>query len=300
MSTLEDTFTSWAQGPGSTEAEKCKNAEAAVRKALTADRTLSRLDITVFAQGSYNARTNVKQDSDVDICVRYNGGFFESYPEGKTRKDFGNVDGTLNFSDFKSMVENALNSYFGASSVTRGNKAFDIHANSYRIDADVLPTFEYRWYTGDFTADQSHYYHSGVAFLPDRGNMVINWPQQTYDNGVARNNATGRRYKRVIRILKRLRNAMQEDKINLAQGIQSFLIECLVWNAPVISFQYDTYTANVRDVLANVYNTMLNEEACSEWGEVNELKYLFRPSQPWTRQQARNFFDAAWNYIGFK
>jgi tRNA nucleotidyltransferase (CCA-adding enzyme) len=107
MSTWEDIFSSWAQGPGKTEADKCDNAEAAVRKAIAADRTLSRLDTTVFAQGSYKARTNVKQDSDVDICVRYDGGFFESYPEGKTRAAFGNVEGSLNFSDFKNMVEHA-------------------------------------------------------------------------------------------------------------------------------------------------------------------------------------------------
>jgi len=300
MSSLEEIFSSWAQGPGTTEAEKCENAERAVKKAIAADNKLSRLDITVFAQGSYKARTNVKQDSDVDICVRYNTGFFDDYPEGKTRADFGNVDGHLMFSDFKDMVGKALVAYFGASSVTRGNKAFDIHENTYRIDADALPTFEYRWYTGRFNADSTHHYHSGVAFFPDRGNRIINWPNQTYDNGVGRNDATGRRYKRVIRILKRLRNAMQEAKIGSAQGIQSFLIECLVWNATLEAFQNDTYTADVRYVLANVYNRMLKEEDCSEWGEVNELKYLFRPLQPWTRQQALNFFDAAWNYIGFK
>ena len=35
-------------------------------------------------------------------------------------------------------------------------------------------------------------------------------------------------------------------------------------------------------------------------GEVNELKYLFRSGQPWTRQQAYGFVAAAWNYIGFE
>jgi hypothetical protein len=93
---------------------------------------------------------------------------------------------------------------------------------------------------------------------------------------------------------------MQEKKIHAAQGVQSFLIECLVWNAPLEAFQHSTYTEDIRYVLANVYNRMLKEEDCSEWGEVNELKYLFRSSQPWSRQQALDFFDAAWNYIGFK
>jgi len=198
------------------------------------------------------------------------------------------------------MVEEALKAYFGASSVTRGNKAFDIHANTYRVDADVIPTFEYRWYTGYFNNDRSYQYHSGVAFFPDNGNRIINWPQQTYDNGVERNHATARRYKRVIRILKRLRNAMQDDKVAAAKNIESFLIECLVWNASLEAFQHDAYTDDVRYVIADAFNKTLNESDCSEWGEVNELKYLFRPSQPCSRDQANQFLNAAWNYIGFK
>lgn len=300
MSTLEDMFVSWAQGPGTTEAEKCENAERAVKKAIASDGNLSRLDVSVFAQGSYKARTNVKQDSDVDVCVRYNEAWFADYPDGKTDKDFGETTGALDFSDFKDMVGKALTSYFRASSVTRGNKAFDIHENSYRIDADVVPTFQHRRYSGRYNLDSTHEYLSGVAFLPDNGSMIINWPDQNYENGVRRNDETGRIYKRIIRILKRLRNSMQEDKIAKADNVASFLIESLVWNAPLEAFQHDTYTDDIRHVIANIFNRTRTESECSEWGEVNELKYLFRPTQAWTREQANRFLDAAWNYIGFK
>lgn len=300
MSTLENTFVSWAQGPGKTEAEKCENAERAVKKAIASDDKLSRLDVSVFAQGSYKNRTNVKQDSDVDVCVRYNEAWFAHYPDGKTDKDFGETTGALGFSDFKDMVGKALTSYFGASSVTRGNKAFDIHENSYRIDADVVPTFQHRRYSGHCNLDSTHEYLSGVAFFPDNGSMIINWPDQNYENGVQRNDETGRIYKRIIRILKRLRNAMQEDKIAKAENVASFLIESLVWNVPLEAFQHDTYTDDVRHVIADIFNRTRSENECSEWGEVNDLKYLFRPSQPWTREQANQFLDAAWNYIGFK
>jgi hypothetical protein len=300
MSTLEEIFSSWAQGPGATEAEKCENAERAVKKAIAVDNKLSSLDITVFAQGSYRVRTNVKQDSDVDVCVHYDEAFFAHYPKGKTRDDFGNVEGNLKFAEFKDMVGKALTSYLGVSAVARGNKAFDVHENTYRIDADVVPTFEHRRYTGDFNLDGTHEYLSGVAFLPDKGSMIINWPDQNYSNGVQRNDATGRRYKRVIRILKRLRNAMQEDKISEADNVASFLIESLVWNAPLAAFQHVQYTDDVRYVIADIFNRTRTEIACSEWGEVNELKYLFRPSQAWTREQANRFLDAAWKYIGFE
>jgi hypothetical protein len=300
MNISEDTFVSWSQGPAATEAAKCENSETAVRRAIDADPNLAKMNITVFAQGSYKARTNVRQDSDVDICVRYNEAFYDSYPNGKKREDFGNVAGNLKFSAFKPLVHAALQSYFGANAVTPGKKAFDVHANTYRIDADVIPAFAYRRYTGKVNQDGTHHYIPGIAFFPDQGQMIINWPDQTYDNGVARNDATGRHYKRVIRIFKRLRNKMQEDDIAEAENIASFLIECLAWNSPLSAFQHETFTEDVRDVIISVWNATKTEETCSKWVEVNQLRWLFLQTQTWTREQAHKFMHAAWNYIGYK
>ena len=300
MNISEETLTSWSQGPSKTEADKCENAESAVRKAIAADEKLSKMDVSVFAQGSYRNRTNVRQDSDVDITVRLNTTIFVDYPPGKTGADFGNGPASIIFKDFKSMVGDALVGYFGSDGVTPGIKAFDVHENSYRIDADVVPTFEHRRYSGRLNPDGSHNYLAGIGFDPDTGPRIINWPEQNYTNGVDRNDVTGRSYKRVIRILKRLRNKMQDEKVAESSNIASFLIECLVWNAPHEAFEHDTYAAIVRHVVADIWNRTRKDEDCKEWGEVNELKYLFRTAQPWTRDQANKFLHAAWNYIGFK
>lgn len=300
MNVSEENMVWWSKGPGATEADRCANAETAVRKAIKADDRLAALDVSVSAQGSYRARTNVRQNSDVDICVRYNATFFPDYPKGTTKEDFGNVDGTMVFTDFKDMVQKALEDYFGKTGVTRGNKAFDVHENTYRIDTDVVPTFEHRRYTGKLNADGSHNYLPGVGFKPDNGGHILNWPEQTYDNGVERNAAAGRQYKRVIRILKRLRDKMNDDGVAIAAKTPSFLIECLVWNADVVAFSKDTYTKMVRHVLADVWNRTRKDEDCLEWGEVNELKYLFRSAQPWTRTDANAFLQAAWDYIGYQ
>ena len=75
----EATFSSWGAAPGDTEQTKCENAERAVRKAINASAKLSAKSIEVFTQGSYANRTNVLQDSDVDICVLYTGTFFPDY-----------------------------------------------------------------------------------------------------------------------------------------------------------------------------------------------------------------------------
>jgi hypothetical protein len=290
----ESTFRSWGQAPGQTERVKCENAEQPVRKAIAASSALAARSVNVFAQGSYANRTNVRQDSDVDVCVLCRDVFYYDLPAGVLRETYGITPANYEYAQFKNEVGAALTGYFGYSAVARGNKAFDVHANSYRVDADVVPAFEYRWYTS------ASAYHEGTKFLPDNGGEVINWPTQNYDNGVSKNQRTGERFKAIVRIMKRLRNEMNEAAVGAAKPIPSFLNECLVWNVPNEDFGHDTYNEDVRYVIAHLWNNTKTVESCGEWGEINELKYLFRGGQPWTHEQTNSFLQAAWDYIGFQ
>jgi hypothetical protein len=294
----EDVFCTWGAAPSATQQTKCENADRAVRKAIDASTKLSTKNIDVFVQGSYANRTNVRQDSDVDICVLYKDAWFPDYSfsQGLSGAVLGFTDGQYPYAEFKNDVQAALKSYFGAASVTRGKKAFDVHANTYRIDADVVPCFEHRRYLG---TPQNHWYESGTKLLPDNGGEIINWPRQNYDNGVTKNDATGRRFKAVVRILKRLRNEMAENGHVVAGPIPSYLLECLVWNVPNEAFAHEKYCDNVRDALAHLWNETRADETCKDWGEINEFKYLFT-GQPWNRAQVNSFLDAAWNYVGFE
>lgn len=295
----EATFSSWGAPPGSTEKAKCENAERIVRKAIDASDELPSKSIEVFAQGSYANRTNVRQDSDVDICVLYTGAFFPDYSfsEGLCDAVLGFTGGGYPYSKFKNCVEAALKSYLGAGTVTRGNKAFDVHANTYRVDADVVPCFEHRRYCG---TPATHDYLSGTEFRPDNGGAVINWPRQSYRNGVAKNEATNRRFKPVTRVLKRLRNEMADNGDETAEPVPSYLIECLVWNVSNAGFGHDTYKADVRFTLAHLWNQTRSDDMCNQWREISDLKYLFHPIQQWTRGQVHAFLQSAWDYIGFK
>jgi hypothetical protein len=290
-----DTFASWARPPGETEQTKCENALTAIRKAIRASSALDSKNIKVFAQGSYCNRTNVRQNSDVDVCIMCADSFFFDLPSGKAVSDFDIVTpAPYSFPSYKADVEAALRDYFGSDHVTRGNKAFDIHENTYRIDADAVATFEYHRYADDGS------YIEGVSFLPDNGARVINWPEQNYENGVNKNKASSGRFKDVVRILKRLQIQMEENKVEEAKSIPSFLIECLVWNAPYQAFGHDTLQGDVREVLAHLFNDTRTFDSCKEWGEINELKYLFRTSQPWALQKVHSFISAAWDYLGFE
>lgn len=294
VASWEDTFSSWAQGPGKTEEQRCENAIKAIRDAINSSDKLNHRSINVLVQGSYRNRVNVRQDSDVDVGVLCHDSFFLDLPEGYTREKFGlNTPADYEYDTFKDELQEALISHFGNSSVHRGNKAFDIRENSYRVDADVAPFFDYR----DYATSGS--YRPGVKLLPDNGGVIVNWPEQHYQNGVTKNNATNRRFKRLVRIFKRLAINMPDDGNQAAKAMTGFFIECLIWNVPNDHFGNTHYTSDVRNVIVYIYQNTQDVGPCKEWTEVNDIKYLFRATQKWTREQANNFFLAAWQYLGF-
>jgi len=288
-------FREWAKPPGKTEQDRCDNAASAIRNAIKASDKLRTRGVSIFAQGSYRNNTNVRKDSDVDIGILCTDTFFhDPLPEGWTQEKLGFSDATYQYDQYKNEVEEALVNYFGRPAVKRGNKAFDVHETSYHVEADVAAFFEHRRYKWDGT------YLEGVELRTDKEDRrIINWPEQHYANGVHKNNATGTRFKSIVRVLKALSNEMTGQGIGNAD-VTGFLIECLVWNVPNNEFQNSTYRADVRAALAFLFNNTLSHEDCKEWGEVSDLIYLFHSGQKWTWQQAHAFISAAWDYIGFE
>lgn len=291
---MENLLKKWAEPPSDTEDQRCDNAVSVVRNAIDSYSALKNRDIRIFAQGSYRNGTNVKTESDVDICVCCVDPCFLDLPDGITKWDVGLFEPTYTYSEFKNDVHQALKIYLGTNTITPGNKAFNLHENSYRVDADVVPAFEHRRYNKNLK------YISGTELWSDDGTRIINWPDQNYENGTTKNLCTKQHFKKAVRILKRLKNFMEEQNIQAAKPIPSYLIECLVWNVLNDRFGNDKITDDVKNVLLYLFSFTKEDALCSEWGEINELKYLFRPAQPWTRTQVNDFVIATWTALGFQ
>ena len=290
----EGQFKEWAKPPGKTEQDRCDNADSAIRNAVRASDKLRARNISVFAHGSYRNNTNVRKDSDVDIGILCTDTFFFELPEGTTRETYKIAPATYQYAQFKNEVEEALVNYFGSPAVKRGNKAFDVHETSYHVEADVAAFFEHLRYQ---TYGEPL---KGAELRTDKENRrIVNWPEQHCENAVSKNKQTGTRFKSVVRVLKALSNEMTQQGVR-AGDVPGFLIECLVWNMPNDQFQHSTYTADVRAVLAFLFNNTMTQEACKKWGEVSELIYLFHSGQKWTWEQAHAFTSAAWDYVGFE
>ena len=297
----ENTLRRWKNPPSDTEDAKRDRTEDEIRAALRASDRLSNATMSVYAKGSYKNNTNVRLDYDVDIAAEYRGFVFNDLTEdaaGLSLAELGISDYTGDYSveQFKDDVEDALVAAFGRRAVERGNIAMRVRESRTTLPADVVPCFEYHLIHGRGFLGQP-LYRQGHRVYPDSGSPIENYPQQQYDNGVAKNIQTGHRYKHLVRIPKNLENEVVDK--GLLNDLPSYLIECLVFNVPDNAFGHATYMADLRAVLAKIFNATLADDGCDDWVEVNKVKYLFRSSQPWTRQQAHGFADCAWDYVGF-
>jgi hypothetical protein len=191
----------------------------------------------------------------------------------------------------------ALQSSFGKTAVKTGRIAYRVRERKTTLPADVVPCWEYRRY--DRIANGIPLYEQGTRVYPSDGGLINNYPAQQLQNGRDKNNRTGGRYKRMVRALKRLQSRLV-DNGQLSDELPSYLIECLVYNVHDGDFGHSTYRADMRAVLAAIFNETLTGGAWNDWEEVNELKHLFRGNKGWTHEQVHRLADAAWNEMGFE
>lgn len=303
-------FEQWRKPASRSEEERIARTARMVREAINA-RGGMLSESLVIPKGSYHSNTNVRANSDMDIAV--------VHPSVVRISDWGEelADATLGlystprtnaevFAELKAELAAALYATFGYAGVIPGNKAIAIHANpGTRVDADVVPalTLWNVWPKANWRS-LSPSYHEGIALFPPDGSMIVNYPVQAHINGVNKNNATGRRYKRVVRILKRMRDELKENFMLgplLAQDVPpSYLVESLCYNVPNCVYNdlenyYDLVTGTLSSLLAGI-------DAGNPFFETNGIKPLFaefgRYKQPWTKATARGFCVAALRWMG--
>lgn len=297
-----DRFAHWQRPASDTEEAQIARTTRMIRDAISGS-----VVADVFAKGSYKQNTNVRANSDMDICVREdNIVTYSDWGERANNDELGLVytpGGETNGQGFQRLrtdLDAALASQFGRGNVVMGNKAIAVHASQgTRIDADVVPAHRLWniWPRSHWLYGSVPRYHEGIVLWagPD-GHMVINYPQQSYDNGVAKNNRTGRRYKKVVRILKRLRDELSFGL--LVPRPSSYLIESLVWNVPDATFLVsdDMYTI-VMAVLRWIAAATHADADANSLRETNNIKPLFCEAgvykQPWTKWGANSFATRA-------
>lgn len=276
------------------EKEKCENAIRIIQESLESlgyeikkgihrnnEDTLSyqikmtnpskHYELSIFVKGSYATNTNVRQNSDVDIAVVKESEFFDKYREGKTRENYKFISSNKPPYHFKDEVEEALIERFGRSEVRRGNKAIRINGNTYRKETDCVPCFRDRDYSNDYMDDPNNFI-GGITIYSDKGERIINYPEQHINNSVIKNNNTNYKYKKMVRIIKEIRYQLIDSKNRNAEQTSSFGVEGLFWNIP-------DYKYNNDEMLGDTFNAVIaflidNIDKLNEFKEPNDILYL--------------------------
>lgn len=295
MKYSEQTLQSWTAALSQAEEQRAENAIKMVRSAIDNYDELSSKDIDVFTQGSFANNTNVRSESDVDVCVMLKDTFHFDLPDGKTRENYGFAPSTTTFFEYRNMVKNALQQKFKSEYVVDGNKSLKIDENTYHVKADVVPAFQLRNYYYWNSLDPKKFVE-GTWFMSLSGKEVKNYPKEHVKNGVSKNNETNYEYKKLVRIMKHIRNEMVDDKKCDGDKISSFLVENLVWNIPSLTItNCSSWTETVKQAIIYLYNA-IKSGGHDQWTEVSKMLYLFK-NRKWTAQDAKQWLCDVWNYL---
>ena len=294
-------FAEWHRPPSEAEEDRVQRAARMIRDAINADPNFAIHNVEVIPQGSYHNNTNVRLNSDIDLCVRYGGRLLWRATSGLnvTAADLGITplpDGTVeaNARWLKATLFEALKLKFGAANVRRGDKALKVAGvERTRVEADVVLAMGYwRVLPGGLLAPAPYFVEKGAAIYTDAGRWIYNFPEQHHEHGKGKNERTGRRYKRAVRILKRL-----SGELALTIPPPSFLVESLVYNCPDELFAGDDWYSTIWRVLMWICEETGDATRAARLVEANGIKSLFGGDQPWTRERAKTFALSALLHI---
>ncbi len=263
----ERTLARWTHHQASTAFTQ---AHLPIRAALDDYSWPSDIKYEVFLQGSYKNDTNLGGDSDVDVVVRLNQRLRPRVAElsaKQLQEDASHQQAYQRWKSFRGHALQAMRARFG-NAAKSGRKTLKVTKGKITADADLVVTLRYR---------------EGIAFyLPDERRWVVSFPQQHHDQGQEKGEATGRRFKRTIRMFKAARNRLVEKKVLTKNDAPSYFIECLLYNVPGNLFApklAPTYTG----ILDWMKTAKLNDFECQ-----NGKVALFGPGrEQWSVKKAR-------------
>jgi hypothetical protein len=293
--TLEETLTGWTGPSSTTEQDKQDRTERMVREAVTSHTPFQGCNLAVCTKGSYPNNTNVRTDSDVDIAVQCHDAMYWDEAASGLHPATTSYTGIWTPAKLRSELEVALEAKFPGHVDMSGSTAIRVNSSSARVDADVVPCFDYRYYLSASSSRDGH-----KVFRKFSGSL-INYPAQHLANGRLKNTDTNSNYKKGVRILKRTENAMFSAGVH--RVVPSYFVECLAYNCPDSTFMKSTWTDVIREAIVHIWQNLEGVEPTDSslrWLEVNRSKWLFSSEQPWNRQDGRDFARAAWNYLGYK
>lgn len=288
----------WIKPSSDDEQVQQDRAQRMVIDAVKAHDPLKTARLYVYAKGSYANNTNVRRDSDVDIVVECQACQYYNYmPEQEPTTPTGTpYEGEWTPTKLRSEVTTALINAFGSSAVDSSGKVALVVAAvpGSRPSIDVVPSFDYFLYNDP---KKTSWRRGSCVWPKNSSTKIVNWPDQQLSNGRAKNQRTGQRYKNYVRALKNAENTLV--KAGIIEAKPSYMMECLVWNVADSTLKSGSLDGGFRATLIELWEGLEDDQRCGMWTEPNDIKYLFRDGQKWTRSDARDVVLGTWQYLGY-
>ncbi|HEV7566376.1 MAG TPA: hypothetical protein VGO31_10490 [Microbacteriaceae bacterium] len=288
-----------AAGPASSTEEADRDrTEVRIRDAIARAADIPS-NVRVYAKGSYANNTNVRRDSDVDIAVEWTSTFYvertkETWDMSAQELGYTPAGFDVTPSEFRETVERAVIVAFRSDNVdVMGDKAIHVVRGENSLDADVVPCFSNQRYHGPRDFRPGHRIYGKDSGYSE---WVVNYPEQSKRNGNAKNTATGRRYKEIVRCLKRLEGELADERL-IRREYPGYLVECLLYNVPNNKFGHLRRFDDLDQALIWLWETLGDESQIESLLEVSELKYLFRGHPDRIPANARDLVYQAWNRL---
>ena len=300
-----DRFSHWEKPASVTEEGTIERAHAKVVSAISTNDWLRQQNVTISPQGSYHNNTNVRTEADIDLravhpSLKIEYGFAVVQDIAYRMLSYGDYGLTFGqiFTSMRAEMTSELARKFGAANIVPGKKAIRIKGiTGSRAEVDLVPAVKLH-YVEWYPHLNRYNVTEGVAIFSTESRWTLNFPEQHSANGVIKRGATSHRFKRIVRVFKRLRADMMERGL-LAVKVPSFLVECLVY---IVENEYflvesDDGYDRVRRVALRMQE-LLNSPAATSLREINGIKLLFHSSEAWTLADARTFVNAVVIHLG--
>ena len=302
-----DRLEHWEKPASPSEEAMIERAVTMVRGIMAQNRWFAAEGIQVIPQGSYYNNTNVRQEADMDLRALHKDIYIEYAPGVIVKSAYaslgyhptGRTYGQT-AAQMRTEIAHQLIGGFGTDHVdANGNKAIRLkRATGSRADVDVVPCFRLHHVIWNPRA-RIYQTIEGVAIFGRHGPPIVNFPDQHHANGIAKRTRTKLRFKKKVRMLKRLRDELVDSGVFKKGEVPSFLVECLAYGVEDEYFLVETDDRydRLQRIVLRIHEHLNDAIWLGAATEINGVKPLFGTHQLWTTDMARRFSAEAWTRL---
>lgn len=270
-----------------------KRAYDRVKNIIDSSNFSKKSEVDIFLQGSYANTTHIRADSDVDVVIQLTSVFSSDISKlsEQERQEYSKLSGaTYSHDHLRQELLDIFTNALGSSKVESRNKCIRLKLGDGYLGVDLTPCTCYRIYTS-----YPNSYVEGISIKKLDGNIIHNFPKRHINHGVKKHQNTNEYYKKVVRILKNMRNKLIEDRKIVENVAPSYFVECLAYNIPNNNFGSSLHSS----VLNSLKWFSENHEKFSHLKCQNEVTDLFgSEGTQWNIPHCQTFTSAIitlWN-----